>query len=194
MTETTLLLGMLVGAVSLLILTESWRVSLPSLLLTYGVMAVLVGIETNPAIGAVQLLVGMFTGGVLFSALRILPQSAPATVQYAFGLPYRIATGVFAVSVAYSLASTYPVAEASPALNFGVYWLAAVGLITLVLARRVLTTAYAIFLLEEVASVFLSLFSEGPGLARLLLAGIVQLAIAVAVAYLLYIEREGELA
>lgn len=189
---TPLLIGTLVGAVSLLILTDAWRVSLPALLAVYVTMAVLIGVETNPALGAVQLLVGVFTVGVLFAALRVLPEATPGAGQYAFGMPYRIVTGVFALSVAASLASTYPLAEASPALNFGLYWLTAVGLVVLVLARRVLTVAYAIFLLEEVASVLLSLFSEGPGLARLLLAGILQLAIAVAVSYLLYIEREGE--
>jgi hypothetical protein len=191
---TPLLIGTLVGAVSLLILTEGWRISLPALLAVYVTMAVLIGIETNPALGAVQLLVAVFTVAVIATALRVLPETAPGGGQYAFGMPYRVVTGVFALAVAYSLASTYPLAEASPALNFGLYWLTAVGLVALVLARRVLTVAYAIFLLEEVASVLLSLFSEGPGLARLLLAGVVQLAIAVAVSYLLYIEREGEAA
>ncbi|GIW06844.1 MAG: hypothetical protein KatS3mg060_1649 [Dehalococcoidia bacterium] len=192
MTIATLVVAVLVGAVSLLILTEAWRISLPALLTVYLVLAVLVGIETNPAIGGVHLLVGVFTAAVLVSTLRVLPQFTGLAVNYAFGLPYRIATGLFALVVAYSLADTYPIADVSAALNFAVYWLGAVGLLTLVLARRVLSVAYAIFLLEEVASVFLSLFSEGPGLARLLLAGLVQLAIAVAVAYLLYIEREGE--
>jgi hypothetical protein len=188
----TLEAGLLVGAVSLLILTEAWRVSVPALVTIYVVLAVSVGLETNPAIGVVQLLIGLFTVAVLVATLRVLPQGDHGVVQYAFGLPYRIATGLFALVVAYSLTATYPLPDVSPSLNFAMYWLASVGLITLVLARRVLSIAYAILLLEEVALIFLSLFSEGPGLARLLLAGLVQMALAVGIAYLVYIEREGE--
>ncbi|MFN8532488.1 MAG: hypothetical protein U0556_02975 [Dehalococcoidia bacterium] len=192
MTLSILIVGVLVGAVSLLILTEAWRIGIPALLAVYLIVALLLGAETNLALGAVHLLVGLFTVGVLFAALRTLPGTLNSTVQYAFGFPYRIVTGLFALVVAYSLADTYPLPDVAPGLNFAVYLLAAVGLISLVLARRVLTVGYAVLLLQEVASILLSIFSEGPGLARLLLAALVQFAMAVAVAYLLYIEQEGE--
>jgi hypothetical protein len=187
-----LTLALLVGAVSLLVLTDAWRVALPALVATSAVVAVLVGGATHPAIGVVQVVTGAFAVAVLAATLQVLGGTTGAFVQYAFGLPYRVATGLFALAVAYSLAVTYPVADTGPALNFALYWLAAVGMMTLVLARRVLAVSYAIFLLDEAASILLAVFSEGPGLARLLLAGFGQLAIAVAVAYLLYIEHAGE--
>lgn len=179
----------MVGASSLLLLTDAWRLSLAALLGLYTIISILLGIATNPVLGVVQAVVGVFAIAILYVTMQSLNAGG---VEHAISLPYRLATGAFALVVAFSLAETYPLVDVPLDLNFAIYWLSTLGLIMLVTARRVLAIGFALFMLESVALVLLTVFNQGPGLTRLLLAGLAQIAIAVALSYLLLLERDAE--
>ncbi len=192
MVSSLIIIALLIGSVGVVMLADDWRFSLPALAALYVVGGILLGIETTWVLGFVQTLAGLISVAVIASTMRALPASRNDTLQYAFGLPYRLVAGLFALAVAYSLADTYPFTDASAALNFAVYWLGAAGLMALVLARRMLPVGYAVMVLTLVSDMLLTLFSQGPGLTRQLLAAIAQIALSLALSYLLAIERESE--
>jgi hypothetical protein len=189
----TLWAAVFVGVASLVMLGDSWRVSLPALGVLNLLLGLLLGASTIPVLGLIQVLVGAVSVLMLYATIRSGPSATFRGVEYVFGLPYRIATGVFALAIAFSLAETYPFPDVPVELNFAVYWLGSLGLMMLVLARRVMAIGFAVLMLEAVGILLLTIFSQGPGLTRLLLASVVEIAITLAISYLMVLERQGEL-
>ncbi|MCS7001573.1 MAG: hypothetical protein NZ518_01875 [Dehalococcoidia bacterium] len=192
MVVSLVLMGLLVVSAGLLVITEEWRASLPALALLYGVLLALLATETLPLLVVVPLLSGIVTLLILVTTLRSLPPTTGE--QYAFGMPYRLATAMLALALAYSLADTYTLPDVTRGVNFAVFWLGALGLLMLVLARRILAIGYALLMLNGVATLLLTIFNQGPGLTRLLLASLAQIGVAMGIAYLLVLERESETA
>ncbi|MFQ6058780.1 MAG: hypothetical protein ACE5MB_07890 [Anaerolineae bacterium] len=190
-----LLLGGLVGTASLIALLAEWRLSLLALLSQYVLAGLLLARAVFPQVAAIRILIGGLVCSVLYLTARYTsPQSeafgfrALDLGRWTWDLFFRLfALALVGVGV-YGLHAGLPFPEVPRDLGLGAYWLAAMGLLIMALAEGPFQMGLGLLTFESGFEALYATLESGLTVAGLM--GIVNLLIALAVAYLA-VGREG---
>ncbi|MDO8669996.1 MAG: hypothetical protein Q7O66_01015 [Dehalococcoidia bacterium] len=180
---------------SVTIISSDWRLCLISLSLQYVAVAVLMVVEIIPELGMVRLLAGLV-------AVLILAQSFKRASHYSrhaahakgkrtpsAGLFLRVAVVMLAAIISIGLAQSYPMPDFSPDITISAYWLVFSSVSSLVLSQEVSRVGFALLMLELAASLVAGVMVETANLARFLLSSLTSIVLALAVGYLVGLDR-----
>ncbi|HID87080.1 MAG TPA: hypothetical protein EYP55_06825 [Anaerolineae bacterium] len=177
----------LVGTASLIALLAEWRLSLLALLGQYALIGLLLAQSILPQTGAIKGLIGGMVCTVLYLTARHLSRSVGFEVRGS-GLSLRLPAVVLVGLGAYGLHASHPLPEVPWALSLAACWLTAMGLLIAALADGPFQVGLGILTFEGGFEVLYAALEDS--LTVLGLMGIVNLLIALAVAYLA-VMREG---
>lgn len=196
LTPQQITLGLVVVS-ALLLITEDRRFSLAALLMQYVLFALLVAARVYPSIVFVRVGIGLAMCLILFvTAWNAQPHPNGRMTLHTDGDPFLArltstdlaATGVFVrLSVAalggliaYGVWSSYPLAGVSPEANLAGYWLATLGLLTIITTSDPLRMGFGLItFMNGFEGLYMAL--EG-GLLVIGLLGIIDIAIALTIA------------
>jgi hypothetical protein len=183
----------LVVTASLIILVRDWRVSLAALLAQYLLAGFLLTRLITPQVATVKTLVGALICSILYLTARRVrwgrqrskDEASPTPIDwevFPVGLPFRLLAVVLTGLVASSLLNSYPLPEVPRDIGFACYWLALIGLLAMILTAEPLKTGLGLLTFMAGFELFYAALESGLSVVGLL--GIVNLFMALAIAYL----------
>ena len=178
---------------SLIIVLRDWRVSLAALLAQYLLMGFLLTRLITHQVATVKTLVGALICSILYLTARRVcwgrQMSKDETPSMPIGwevfpvcLPFRLLAVVLTGLVASSLLNSYPLPEVPTDIGFACYWLALIGLLAMVLTAEPLKAGLGLLTFMIGFELFYAALESGLSVVGFL--GIVNLFIALAIAYL----------
>lgn len=216
--STTQIIVGLICTASVIALIKDWRLSLSALFIQYALVGLLLSRAIYPPVAWLKVLVGGVACLILYLTARhvrwgsdYLPPDrvkgrakradeppSPLFIWEIFPMsfPFRLFAVVLAALGTYGLLRSYPLAEVSTEVNITCYWLAIMGLLTLMLAKGPFKGGLGLLTFESGFETLYTTLEGGLSVTGLL--GIVNILIALAIAYLTVvqvaplIERERE--
>jgi uncharacterized MnhB-related membrane protein len=200
-TTTPAILGLVITA-SLIVVIRDWRLSLAALSAQYVLAGLLLTRLIQPQVAVIKVLIGALVCIILYLTARFAPgqrgsEEASASGQEAVGdmgsapgavrvsladFSFRLLVAVFMGLVVYSLSKRYPMPVVPPDIGFACYWLASLGLLTLMLTEEPLKVGMGLLTLITGFEMFYSPLEPSLSVAGFL--GIANFLIALAIAYL----------
>lgn len=204
-TTTPAIIGLVITA-SLIVLIKDWRLSLAALLGQYVLVGLLLTRLIQPQVAVIKVLIGSLVCIILYLTARLAPHPQisgskeeltsgsaaaedsrsilPATRREAWltDFSFRLLAALFVGLVVYSLSKRYPLPEVPPDVGLACYWLASLGLLTLMLTEEPLKAGMGLLTLIVGFELFYSALERSLSVAGFL--GIANLLIALAIAYL----------
>lgn len=192
LTASPAIAGLVVTA-SLIVVVRDWRVSLAALSAQYLAVGFLLTRLITPEVAAVKTLVGALICPILYLTARRVRRgrqrnkdgpSPPSTSWQVFpmGLPFRLLAVVLTGLVANSLLNSYPLPEVPRDIGLACYWLALMGLLTMILSAEPLKAGLGLLTFMAGFELFYAALESSLSVVGLL--GIVNLFMALAIAYL----------
>jgi hypothetical protein len=183
----------LVVTASLIIVVRDWRVSLAALLAQYLLVGFLLTRLIIPEVATVKILVGALICSILYLTARRVrwgrqrSKDEVSTLPTAWevfpvGLPFRLLAVVLTGLVASSLLNSYPLPEVPRDIGFACYWLALMGLLAMILTAEPLKAGLGLLTFMASFELFYAALESGLSVVGFL--GIVDLFMALAIAYL----------
>jgi hypothetical protein len=191
-----LMLGLLITA-TIIIVLEDWRLCLWALLAQYVLVGVLLVRVMPFRVALVKVIVGGMVCVILYLTARRVHWGRETVVQerhyepslvpalwdiFPMSLGFRLVVALLAAVVSYALASRYPFADQPEGVAQALYWLVAIGLLTVILTRDPFKVGLGLLTFEAGFEVLFSIFEKSLSVAALL--GVVNFLIALAIAYL----------
>lgn len=182
-TTTPAIIGLAITA-SLIVVTRDWRLSLAALSAQYVLAGLLLTRLIQPQLAVIKVLIGALVCIILYLTARLTPsQRGSETVRSSRAeFSFRLLVTLFVGLVVYSWSKRYPLPEVPPDIGFACYWLASLGLLTLMLTEEPLKVGMGLFTLITGFETFYSALEPSLSVAGFL--GIANLLIALAIAYL----------
>ncbi|MBM4464950.1 MAG: hypothetical protein FJ014_05190 [Chloroflexi bacterium] len=183
----------LVFTASLIVVIRDWRFSLAALSVQYVLVGLLLTQLIQPQVALIKVLIGALVCVVLYLTARLVdvsrgngsplpPPSSPPTLGGEADFAFRLLAALFVGLIAYSLSKRYPLPEMSPDIGLACYWLASLGLLTLMLTEEPLKAGMGLLTLIAGFELFYSVLERSLSVAGFL--GIANFLVALAVAYL----------
>lgn len=191
-----LMLGLLITA-TIIIVLEDWRLCLWALLAQYILVGVLLVRVMPFRVALVKVIVGGMVCVILYLTARRVHWGRERVVQerhyepslvpalwdiFPMNLGFRLLVALLAAVVSYALASRYAFVDQPEGVAQALYWLVAIGLLTVILTRDPFKVGLGLLTFEAGFEVLFSIFEKSLSVAALL--GVVNFLIALAIAYL----------
>lgn len=183
------IVGLVITA-SLIVVIRDWRFSLAALSVQYVLVGLLLARLIQPQVAVIKVLIGALVCVVLYLTARLVDVSRdngsplPPTVGEASlaDFTFRLLAALFVGLIAYSLSKRYPLPEMPPDIGLACYWLASLGLLTLMLTEEPLKAGMGLLTLMAGFELFYSVLERSLSVAGFL--GIANFLVALAIAYL----------
>jgi hypothetical protein len=189
----------------LMVLLRDWRASLLALLGQYLLAGLVLSRLLLPEIALIKVLIGALICPMLYLAARqagwqagrkLLPSSDNASTTipvqdslFAGGLAFRLLAVPLVVILAVALSRRYPLPAVPPDVGLGSYWLILIGLLILMLTEEPFKAGQG--LLTAIIGFELFYTSIERSLAMVWLWAVVNLLLALAIAYLVVVQGAG---
>ncbi len=191
-----LALALLLGAVALAYMADSWRYVLAGMMAQYLAMSLLLMREAPPLFGLLRLGVGIAVALILYFTIRQFQYATRrgASVQRVLRAsryhPYRLATLALTAVIAFGLATANPFPDYTVEGSLAAYFLGGSALLMLLVGQQMLRDGISLLFLDS-AIQFLGMatVSEGTFL-TLIFGSLVTPLLALAVAFLMTLQRE----
>ena len=200
LSETSAVIGLVVTS-SLIVLLRDWRLSLLALLVQYLLAAVLLIHFIHAEVALFKFIVGAMICPVLFlSARRAEGDMAgkrrtgwkggvrvwvPRDV-FGVGLPFRFLAVILVGLLVYGFLQRCALADVPSYLNFAVYWLGLMGLLTMMLTGRPLKVGLGLLTFMTAFELYYVTIERGLLVTGML--GVLHLIVALALAYLIALQ------
>jgi hypothetical protein len=197
LSETTAVIGLVITS-ALIVMLSDWRLSLLTLLVQYILANVLLVQYIHAEVALFKFIVGAMLCPVLFmSARRVLvgPEFTHRSrwkggvrvwtshEVFGVGLPFRFLAVVLVGLFVYGLLQRFALTDVPVYLNFAVYWLGFMGLLTMMLTGRPLKTGLGLLTFMTGFELYYVTIERGLVITGLL--GVLHLMVALSLAYLI---------
>lgn len=175
---------------ALIVLVEDWRALLAALTAQYLLAGLLLTGAIQPEVVLLKIIVGGIICSILYLTARRIRSGAATRGLSRYPLPlgfhFRLLAIVLAGLTTYGLFERYSFPEAPAFLVFAAYWLAVMGCLTMIISQEALKAGLGLLTLETGFEILYAALERGLLIAGLL--GIINILIALAIAYLASIQ------
>lgn len=185
----------LMTGIAVLLMAQAWPVQLGALLAQYLAVCAFSLTEALPVLAGLRLLGGGMVCLILLLTLRGHP--SPQVVWYwrtphppSWERFFRIAIVALTLVIAAGLAAAHPFPGATATKSFAAYSLASAGTLFLIVSHRVLNLGFGLLLLDSAVQLLGTTAIKGIGVIELSLVSVVSIVLALAIAFLVALERE----